>query len=125
VRPRFFAVLHVGAINRKRMRCGRRSSLEQSEVKTLALILAIGSALCGGWAARKWYAASRVNVVPFEMRGGRLVEVETAYAQVWIKALKSTLEKSGNENKRASLWTAASIALARLAAIASALSQSN
>ena len=39
-------------------------------------------------AAYRWFRASRVNFVPFEERGGRLVKVPTDDAKVWIEAVR-------------------------------------
>jgi hypothetical protein len=89
-------------------------------MKCLALVLAILGAVAGVIAARKWYVASRADVVPFEMVNGNLVEVSTSDVQIWISSLRQTLKKSGCLNKSAALWTAVSIVLAGLSALASA-----
>jgi hypothetical protein len=94
-------------------------------MKCTSLILAILSAGFGLIAAYKWYRASRVNFVPFEKVDGRLVPVPMDDVHVWISNLRHTLETSGGLNKHAALWTAASVALAGLSALAVALATSN
>jgi hypothetical protein len=94
-------------------------------MKCLPLVLAIFAALAGVIAARKWYVASRVDVVPFDMVNGHLVELPTSDVQTWINSLRRTLKKSGHLNKSAALWTAASVALFGLSALASVWVSSN
>jgi hypothetical protein len=71
-------------------------------------------------AAYQWYRASKVNVVPFELIDGKLVEVSTKDSTIWINALKNTLERSGGINASAACWTAASIGLGGVSTLLSA-----
>jgi hypothetical protein len=89
-------------------------------MKCFALVLAVLAALAGVIAARKWYVASRVDVRPLEMVNGKLIEVPTYDVQYWINSLRQTLKRSGSLNKSAALWTATSIVLSGLSAMASA-----
>lgn len=86
-------------------------------MKLIALILTVLSAVSGGVAAYKWYIASRVNVVPFEIDNGQVREVPIDDVHIWMSALKSTIQKSGRLNKVAALWTAGSVACAGLSAL--------
>jgi hypothetical protein len=83
--------------------------------------MALLAAASGAVAAREWYNASRVNFVPFEEKGGKLVPVPTTDVQIWISAVQHTLAKSGCLNKYAALWTAASVFLAGLSGLLGAL----
>jgi hypothetical protein len=64
-------------------------------MKCAALVLASLAAITGVVAARKWYVPSRVNFVPFEEVGGRIVEVPTEDVRVWINSLRLALNRSG------------------------------
>jgi hypothetical protein len=86
-------------------------------MKCIALILALLSAVSGGFAAYRWYVASQVNIVPFEMHNGQVREVPTDDVQTWISALKGTIQKSGRLNKVAALWTAGSVVCAGLSTL--------
>lgn len=88
-------------------------------MKTVALILALMSAASGFWAAYRWYRASHVHFVAFDERDNwpaPLPDVE-----VRLTALSIALRTAARMNKEAALWTAASIGLAGLSAVAGAL----
>jgi len=85
-------------------------------MKILSLVLTITSAISGLWASYKWYRASRVNFVPFEEVDGQLIPV--CDVGTWVQALRGTLQKSGRMNTEAAFWTAISVALAGLSALA-------
>jgi len=84
----------------------------------LALLLAVASSASGLCAAYKWLKASRVNFVAFEEIGSRVEELPTNNVQVWINALRRTLRESGRINAIAARWTAASVGMAALSALA-------
>jgi hypothetical protein len=85
-------------------------------MKITGLILAVLSAVAGVWAAREWYLASRVDFVPHTYVDGKLIELPSSDTAEWLKSLRLTLKEPGQLNKRAALWTAASVALSGLAA---------
>jgi hypothetical protein len=91
-------------------------------MKVLALILAALSAVAGLIAAWQWWKASKVEFRPFEEVNGQLVEVPPTDVVVWVGAVRHTLRKSGRLNKIAAIWTAASVGLAGMSALAGALS---
>jgi hypothetical protein len=71
-------------------------------------------------AAHIWYRASRVQIVPMWTRNGRIEPVDPMQAQAeWLVALLETATKSGDLNRRASLWTAAAVALSATSTLTS------
>ncbi len=80
-------------------------------MKWWSLFFAVLSLLSGGYAACRWFLASRVDFVPFEDVDGEPREVPTSDVETWIDAVRRTLKKSGGLNKEAALWTAGSLVL--------------
>ena len=94
-------------------------------MKLTALICAMLSAGSGGWASYVWYLASKVNFVPYEEINGKIREVIQRDLNSWFGAVKLTLKKSGDLNKRAAIWTAISVALSGISALIGALAAQN
>jgi hypothetical protein len=81
-------------------------------MKTASIILAIVAFAAGLRAAHLWYCASRVLVIPMWENGGRIEPVDPSQSQTgWIVAMLETAQKSGTLNRRAALWTAATVFL--------------
>jgi len=89
-------------------------------VKSISLILSILSAVSGFISAYYWYLASKVTVTPaweLEIRGDR---EKKYYGGVTGNMIAFT--KSGSLNRRASIWTAMTIALAAISSLLAAVS---
>ncbi|MGA7327627.1 MAG: hypothetical protein WBX25_24820 [Rhodomicrobium sp.] len=88
-------------------------------MKVAALILALMAAASGLWAAFKWYRASHVHIVAFDERDDW--PVPTPDVEARLTALSISLQRAGRINKEAAFWTAVSIGLTGLSAVAAAL----
>ena len=90
-------------------------------MKWLVLTLAVLSAAAGLIAARYWWKASKVFVIPMWEQGGRMEPVDPQQASTqWIVALSQSFLKGGGLNKIAAGWTAAAVALSAVSAVISA-----
>lgn len=77
----------------------------------LSASLACGSGL---WAAREWWKASRISVVPaWGVEPGDV----TSSMQGWIAAIMAASDQSSRQNARSAIWTGISVALSGLAAL--------
>jgi hypothetical protein len=86
-------------------------------MKYLSIVTAIGAGICGLIAAYYWYNSSLIEYGPdwdFEP------VVEEAKNMGQFAAIMKAAKKSSNLNKRAALWTAATVFLSAVSAIASA-----
>jgi hypothetical protein len=85
-------------------------------VKTAILILTWLSLVAGLVAARYWYRASKVFVVPMYATAGGIEPVDPVQSGAsWTGGILLTVEKTGRLNKIGALWTAASIGLGAIA----------
>lgn len=89
-------------------------------MKFVLLALAVFAFLAGLRSAWLWYRASRVQIIPMWEQNGRIEPVDVrASQQEWIIALLQTAQKSGDLNRRAALWTAATALLSAISALVS------
>jgi hypothetical protein len=89
-------------------------------MKSICLAFSILSALSGFISAYYWYLASKVTVTPaweLEIRGDREKNI-----MGWVAGNMIAFTKSGSLNRRASIWTAVTIALASISSVLSAVS---
>lgn len=84
--------------------------------------LALGSLISGLIAAYKWWRASQVEFRPFDEWGN---QISTSDYHVWINAMRHTIAVSGARNKSAAIWTAVSVGLAGVSALANLPSAPN
>ena len=89
--------------------------------KDWSLTLAVFAAVTGLIAAYYWYRASKVNYVPIEQVGNQLRKVPESDTAAWLHAIKLIVERSGELNKAAALWTAVSVALAGVSGLVGTL----
>jgi hypothetical protein len=83
----------------------------------ITMALAVAALVTGLIAAWKWYAASRIQPKP----GWRMEPVEPVLSNMgWTSATLEAFDKAGHLNGRAALWTAASVVLSALSAVAGA-----
>jgi hypothetical protein len=88
-------------------------------LKAVSIILALSALASGLMAAWKWYAASEIQPKP----NWREEPVYPVLSNMgWTSATLEAFEKAGQLNARAALWTAASVVLSALSAIAGAIS---
>jgi hypothetical protein len=87
-----------------------------------AKIASVGFALIafatGFRSAWLWYRASRVQVAPIWITEGLIEPLDPTMAQAqWIVALLESATKSGDLNRKAAVWTAATVVLATLSTL--------
>jgi hypothetical protein len=88
-------------------------------LKVVDILLAALALLAGLKAAWEWYRASKIQPKP----NWRIEPVVPTLANMgWDAATLEAFEKAGVRNAKAALWTAASVVLSALSAIAGALS---
>jgi hypothetical protein len=80
-------------------------------METASLVLAGLALLSGIVAVARWYKASKVMVMPMEDINGELKPLSILRTPEWIYAVYQGIEKSGDLNRNAALWTAASVML--------------
>lgn len=82
-------------------------------------LLSAGLACVSGlWAAREWWKASRIPVVPaWVVEPGEV----TSSILGWVAAIMAASDQSNRQNARAAIWTGASVALSGLAAFLGAV----
>jgi len=86
------------------------------------MTLAVAALVTGLTAAWKWYAASKIQPKP----NWRMEPVKPVLSNMgWTSANLEAFEKAGQLNAKAALWTAASVVLSALSAIAGAWPISN
>jgi hypothetical protein len=85
-------------------------------VKAVALGLAIVGLLAGLWAARLWWRASRVEIVPTYIEHGRIEPVGGSQMD-WILGTIKASNNSSRLNARAAIWTAVAIVLSTAASV--------
>ena len=91
-------------------------------MKLAAIGLALAAFVAGLRSAWLWYRASRVQIIPMWEKDGRIEPVDPTMAHAeWIVALLETATKSGDLNRKAAAWTAATIALATLSTLIGAV----
>lgn len=81
-------------------------------MKAIGLAFSLLSTASGFISAYYWYCASKVNISPaweLEIRGDREKNI-----MGWVTGNMIAFTKSGVLNKRASIWTAVTIALAAI-----------
>ncbi|WP_157982701.1 hypothetical protein [Idiomarina ramblicola] len=88
-------------------------------------VLAVATLLSGCASAYYWYQSSKVMVMPMEMIKGELqpIPVESNPTE-WIRAVYLGIEKAGDFNKKASVYTAIAVFLSVVASLISVLSAS-
>lgn len=85
-------------------------------MQTASLILSLLACGSGLWAAREWWAASKISIVPsWGVEPGAV----TGSIQGWLAAIMEAAGKSNRQNARAAIWTGVSVALSGLAALIS------
>lgn len=83
-----------------------------SSMKYAAIALAVCAFLTGLRAARLWYLASKVHVMPFWSDGQSIEPVDPVMSAAhWNVATQQTISKSGELNQRGAMWTAAAVVL--------------
>ena len=91
-------------------------------LKTVSIVFAIAAFAAGIQAARLWYEASRVQIIPMWVNDGRIEPVNPGQAQAeWIVAIIETANKSGELNRRAAKWTAFAVILSTFATLLGSL----
>lgn len=81
-------------------------------ISVLLALLACGSGL---WAAREWFVASRIPVVPsWIVEPGEV----TGSLQGWVATIMAASAQSSRLNARAAIWTGISVAFSGLAVVA-------
>ncbi|MFC3713377.1 hypothetical protein ACFOMD_12395 [Sphingoaurantiacus capsulatus] len=88
-------------------------------MKLASLLLALFAFGVGLWAARLWYQASKVTVVPL-WAGGVEPGISEDSQRGWIAGLMVAGRKSGELNQRAAMWTAIAVLLTTGSALTSA-----
>jgi hypothetical protein len=69
-----------------------------------------------------WHRASRAQVAPLWVSEGLIEPLDPTSAQAqWIVALLDTATKSNELNRKAAMWTAATVILTTLSTLAGAL----
>ena len=90
-----------------------------STLKILSVVLSVIGLLFGLVSAYCWHAASRVTVSPaweLEIRGDINKNI-----MGWVTGNMIAFKRSGDLNKRAALWTAATILVSTVASVLSTL----
>jgi hypothetical protein len=84
-------------------------------MKSISIIFAIIAFITGIRASWLWYKSSKVKFEPMGLQFGQLQPLNINESQLhWIIAILQTLEKSGDLNRKATIWSAASIAASAL-----------
>ena len=88
------------------------------------LFFSIGSVVCGLKSAHLWYKASQVTSAPMSARFGNPAPAEPVAAQAdWIGGLLQSAKESGDLNRRAAIWTAASVGFTAIATVVGVATQ--
>lgn len=88
-------------------------------LKILSVALSVFGVVCGLVSAYYWHAASKVIVYPaweLEIRGDTDKNI-----MGWVTGNMIAFKRSGDLNKQAALWTAATIVLSTVAGVLSTL----
>ena len=86
-----------------------------------SIALALVASATGIRSAWLWHRASRVQVMPMWETDGRIEPLDPTNAQAeWIVALLQTATKAGDLNRKAAVWTAATILLSTIASLVGA-----
>jgi hypothetical protein len=83
--------------------------------------LALLALVAGLVAVVYWKKASKVFFVPISQNSSGSAFVGAADAELWVRAIVETLQKSSRLNKTAAEWTAAAVALGAVASVVGAL----
>jgi len=90
-------------------------------MKYVGLVLALFAFGAGLIAARYWYSASKVQIIPVWEESGVIEPVMPDQSNAdWIVGLIATAQKAGRLNKIAAVWTAISVSLGTASAVAGA-----
>jgi hypothetical protein len=92
-------------------------------MKILSIALALIGAVAGIVAATYWYKASAVKIVP--KADGRFGGGMALSTTPWVTGALDAFSETARLNKTAALWTAASVLLSAVSAVAGAFSNSN
>ena len=91
-------------------------------MKVASITLALIASATGIWSSWLWYRASRVQIMPMWQTEGRIEPLDPTSAQAeWIVALLQTATKSGHLNRKAAVWTAATVLLSTIATLVGAV----
>jgi len=91
-------------------------------MKGLSFGLAVASFVTGLCSAFLWYRASRVQIIPIWVKSGHMEPVDPTLAHAeWIVAQLEAATKSGDLNRKAAGWTAATVILTTLSTLAGAV----
>lgn len=92
-------------------------------MRYLVVSLAMAAFASGVIAARYWYKASKVHVIPMWEEYEQMKPVDPSQSAAhWIVATVETIRKAGALNVRAATWTAISITFGALSSVLSTFS---